>query len=1295
MRSVRERVFSLLLALVLIVGLLPAGAWASGTEGYMVLSVEMYLPEEQTVALLKGPEKMAFTAEDTGLSLLQKALGEENVGGTSFIESLTIDEVVYGGNGDTSGMSGYYWGLYLNNSPDSDYIDAYRPNDGDVYRLIFTAPDYTSPHMYPIMPHDLDGLYWAMAETEDEAAREEASSLVQSGTTDQSAIDALTQQLSQDGGEHYVLVDDRSVQVIGSTYPYTYVTTLQVEQRTAHPGEEVQVAVTTPEGMALKEGFPKANGQTLTQGEGGTYTFSMPDSHVTVTAEFVKVDAQGDQLLSAQFSLDEAGEQIVSLTPSFDPEVTSYTLTVTDAQVPDDGKLYSLVTFPEGASAQMYYMMSYDGMEFATEGPELVSGEPYGHEAVSLFTFGNGLGHYIMVTPEYGGTKTYVFTMKRLLSLTGLTVTGNGENLPLSEDFDPAQLEQTVIIPAELETVELAPAVFNEDNYVYVNGTLYEGTPISVPVPQNGEPITIVVADDELEYAENQTEYRLIVDTKTKDQYVQLVLDRMAANLTQSGTAGIGSSAWFTADMMVYRKLFPETENYLSQEQIQDMVDESIAAIDQTTAPNNMAQYIIALSAMGYDASQLTTALGEPLNGIQKLVDAVEQTDPSNTDFGSTYNIYTLPYVLIALEQFGDTYQGIMDRLIQSALAQESAWMEWGIDGATPMMLALAPFYQSNSQVKEVLDRVLAAVAASQEESGATGNAASTGLTITGMAALGRDPSEVRYGGTGNSLIDGLLSLANDSMDGFGNPFSDEQGMRGLLASIGAKSGEPYLLFDFSSGTKVPAVSSVGTEHCLVKFAVVPSAAQVQVNQGDTVLSPIRPGVYDLAAGDYTYTVSCDGYNTKTGNLTVTDQEAADRQTKTVSVSLTSQGGQGGGTTKEIEVTVKVMVPPEDTSRTYTYKNDRSLYTNLVEDVSMPLTVESGSTVRDVLIQALDEQGLSYQEKSDGYFSSIAGWEEFDRGSSSGWLYMVGSTVPDQASDNYTLTSNKQVTWFYSDDYSKDYGSESWSSGSVVAGAKDEVNVEKNADGTYTVTLPEDSTGPVKVTIPSVGEGQVVVIVDSKGNETVIKKSVVENGSAVVLLEKDATLRVVDYSSNFTDVAEGDWYSQAVDFVTSRGLFSGVGEDTFAPQDGLNRGMLVTVLYSLEEPGTQVTEQLFADVAADAWYAQPAAWAVEQGIVSGYGNGLFGPEDAVTREQLALMLYQYAKSLGLETKGKTNLAQFQDSQAVSPWAQEAIAWAVDAGILSGRADGTLDPSGSATRAEAAVMIQQFVELLVK
>jgi len=117
-------------------------------------------------------------------------------------------------------------------------------------------------------------------------------------------------------------------------------------------------------------------------------------------------------------------------------------------------------------------------------------------------------------------------------------------------------------------------------------------------------------------------------------------------------------------------------------------------------------------------------------------------------------------------------------------------------------------------------------------------------------------------------------------------------------------------------------------------------------------------------------------------------------------------------------------------------------------------------------------------------------------------------------------------------------------------------------------------------------------------------------------------------------------------------------------------------------------------VAEGAWYADAISWAAGEGIVSGYGD-TFGPNDPITREQLAAILFRYTEYRGADTAGRTDLSRFSDSAAVADYAREALAWAVSAGLLQGRPDGTLDPSGSATRAQTAVILQRLETLLEK
>lgn len=177
---------------------------------------------------------------------------------------------------------------------------------------------------------------------------------------------------------------------------------------------------------------------------------------------------------------------------------------------------------------------------------------------------------------------------------------------------------------------------------------------------------------------------------------------------------------------------------------------------------------------------------------------------------------------------------------------------------------------------------------------------------------------------------------------------------------------------------------------------------------------------------------------------------------------------------------------------------------------------------------------------------------------------------------------------------------------------------------------------------------------------------------------------------SFTDVRTNNWFAGAVEYVVNNGLFSGVSDTSFAPNDPVTRGMLVTVLWrAAGEPSSSASA--FADVPADAWYAKAVAWANANGIVQGYDASTFAPDDRITREQLAAIFQRYAGFKGMETSGRGDLSQFGDTGALSNWAQEGVSWAVGAGLISGKGDGVLDPQGATTRAEAAVILQRFLE----
>ena len=176
----------------------------------------------------------------------------------------------------------------------------------------------------------------------------------------------------------------------------------------------------------------------------------------------------------------------------------------------------------------------------------------------------------------------------------------------------------------------------------------------------------------------------------------------------------------------------------------------------------------------------------------------------------------------------------------------------------------------------------------------------------------------------------------------------------------------------------------------------------------------------------------------------------------------------------------------------------------------------------------------------------------------------------------------------------------------------------------------------------------------------------------------------------FIDVDPDSWYYGAVEYAYENGLMNGVAADQFAPQKTLTRAMMAAVLANLEN-GSANTSGSFSDVADGAWYADAVNWAAENGIVNGYEDGTFRPDAPLTREQMAAFLYNYAVYKGYDVSATNDLAQFSDAAQVSSWAADVVKWAVGADLLHGVGDDKLAPTGTATRAEVAAILANFCE----
>ncbi len=175
--------------------------------------------------------------------------------------------------------------------------------------------------------------------------------------------------------------------------------------------------------------------------------------------------------------------------------------------------------------------------------------------------------------------------------------------------------------------------------------------------------------------------------------------------------------------------------------------------------------------------------------------------------------------------------------------------------------------------------------------------------------------------------------------------------------------------------------------------------------------------------------------------------------------------------------------------------------------------------------------------------------------------------------------------------------------------------------------------------------------------------------------------------TGYTDVDAGAWYADAVSYVTDNGLMGGTSSTAFSPEDAMTRAMLATVLYrAADTPAVTGTDD-FTDTADGTWYADAVLWASRQGLVTGYGDGTFGTDDPVSREQIAAILWRYAGSPQAQ-----DAQDFSDESAISAYAADAVGWARANGIVNGKENNTFDPQGNATRAEVATILRNYLTM---
>lgn len=309
---------------------------------------------------------------------------------------------------------------------------------------------------------------------------------------------------------------------------------------------------------------------------------------------------------------------------------------------------------------------------------------------------------------------------------------------------------------------------------------------------------------------------------------------------------------------------------------------------------------------------------------------------------------------------------------------------------------------------------------------------------------------------------------------------------------------------------------------------------------------------------------------------------------------------------------------------------------------------------------------------------------------------VTGQTVNLTAASGYNLTKDAAGKYTVSRQSSGGPGS---SGGSISTPTTYAVNVNAATNGAVAADKKTASKGTTVTVTASPSKGYVVdavKVVDKDGKDVAVT---VKDGKYVFTMPASAVTVTGSFKAEtpapvalpFTDVKSSNWFYDAVKYAYAQGLMTGTSATTFAPNGTMNRAMIVTVLYRLEKSPAVTGASKFTDVPAGQWYSDAVAWAAANKIVNGYDETTFGPMNAVTREQMAAILFRYEQVKGLENVTlEENLNRFPDQNKISAYAIPALQWAVGQKIINGNADGTLDPTGTATRAQVA---QIFTNLL--
>lgn len=466
-------------------------------------------------------------------------------------------------------------------------------------------------------------------------------------------------------------------------------------------------------------------------------------------------------------------------------------------------------------------------------------------------------------------------------------------------------------------------------------------------------------------------------------------------------------------------------------------------------------------------------------------------------------------------------------------------------------------------------------------------------------------------------------------------------------------------------------------------------------------------------SGDNQSAVLLTGAYARTGEMTALDvvlDNSDDTTTATVTLKNNSLQNQAGNGT----LVALLLDENGNTLDTQTVTE----YTQLTCEQNKQIPVDFQEKGTDVILLYVPAESTETQLKFSNIDVDLSDFEP-DQDTPGEYTYTLQGDAP--ASTTVIFSSSEKVT-INGEEQNTDVGSvqvpipTGSSTITVTMGEKTyHLHLTRSGGGgggetTYPPTILETEHGAVTVdpTHPRQGDPVTITAQPDEGYEVGEVTVTRPDGSQVELTEnsdgtwgftqpgESVTIAVTFRctggelcpSAHLTDVELGTWYHEAVDYVVEHGIMAGVSATAFQPNGSLTRGQVVQILHNLEGKPEETAEAPFTDTAGH-WALEAIAWAAQNNVVAGYDDGTFGPEKLVTREEFAQMMYNYAKFKGYDLTAGGDLAQFPDAGAISDWAETALSWANGKGLINGHDNGTIDPQGNTTRAQAASIMKNF------